>query len=49
MLLHQSFFMGSPPLKRPKRSPAKAVRRYHQYCIVADKLLAVLHVSFQDY
>jgi len=40
---------GKPSAKRPKRSPAKAVKRYHQYCIVAEKLLVVLDVLFQDY
>ena len=42
-------FFGKPSAKRPKRSPAKAVKRYHQYCIVAAKLLVVLDVSFPDY
>jgi hypothetical protein len=42
-------FFGKPSAKRPKRSPAKAVKRYHQYCIVAEKLLVVLDVLFQDY
>ncbi len=31
-------FYGKTPAKRPKRSPAKAVKRYHQYC--RDILLA---------
>ena len=31
-------FFGEPSAKRPKRSPAKAVKRYHQYC--RDILLA---------
>jgi hypothetical protein len=42
-------FFGKSSAERPKRSPAKAVKRYHQYCIVAAKLLAVLDVSFPDY
>ena len=42
-------FFGKPPAKRPKRSPAKAVKRYHQYCFVAEKLLVVLDVLFYDY
>jgi len=31
-------FFGEPSAKRPKRSPTKAVKRYHQYC--RDILLA---------
>jgi len=31
MLLHHFYFIGSPPLKRPKCSPTKTVKRYRKY------------------
>jgi hypothetical protein len=41
-VLHQTFLV-SPPLKRPKRSPAKALKRYHM------KFLEMIRVFYSKY
>lgn len=44
MLLHQNFLV-SPPLKRPKRSPTKDVKRYHT--IIWDIIRAFYTINLQ--